>query len=558
MSNINNSTNNSDLWLQNEEIKDRLAILLQKLQALSSAQNSQEEEFDFSSLVEDIQTLLTSESTDIQALISALQTAVQTNGGTLTSLAQSQEGLGTQITNAKNSIITAIQALSSLGDSPTPAEPFTLDFNTVYGTSSSFKSLRSFYSTTSQVKTAPEHFIMNANSPAYLLLQYDFTIATAQDVIIQVYVNGVEVYTQTVAMASGTTNHVHHIMFEPMQSNCKVYVTATTVSAIAKQMSNISMQLVGNNALFLREMPSTIYSVFPINYDVYLTRLQNNTCDYKIVNINTLDFSANYTTLIQTTSDKQIFPYLLMNTSISQRTATLVQFTYILFDVTNKYLYFYDSSTGTSKKSIQTRENYNNITQYIYFDPYYDDRLSCRFNMIAMEDNEIYSYTSRGLWATAPANNQTFYLTIRQAVQLVGATSCLTACGVGSISNTVFLMQDDTGTWRMLTTSNFVSESVTYTIGVGTRASIALCPSLTTDNTNVNNVYRVFMCSYGTWYAYYLRLDANAITLLKTEIISGDYDQIIAGNSNIYFKIKNGAITPVVDTNLHSISEMTL
>ena len=425
------------------------------------------------------------------------------------------------------------------------------------GNVSRFYAGKDYYTTTASVNTRLEYFIVENNAPVELTINYDFIINTAQDVNIQVYINGNVLLNETIAMASGTTNHTHKIMFQAKQPNCVMYITATTIGAIAKTIRNLNMQLVGNGVMFLREMPNTIYNAFPINYDIYISRLQNNTCDYKVVNINTLDFSSNYTTLIQTTSDNQIFPYLLMSTSISQKTTTLIQFTYVLFNATDKYLYFYNSSSGTLTRSYQTRENYSNITQYICFDTYYDERYSCRFSMIFLENSQIYTYLVKGLWTSSPANSQVFNLTIRTIVQLVGATSCLTAYGVGSTSNSVFLMQDDTGTWRVATTDNFVSENVTCTLGVGTRASIALCPSLTTDATNVSNVYRVFMCSYGTWYAYYLRMNTNAITLLKTEIISGDYDQIIAGNSNIYFKIKNGVITPVVDAYLHSISEMS-
>ena len=575
MQNINNFNLTEELWLECEKIKESVSLVLEKLQQLSNSQS----DADFSSLIEDIaqqltaQTssleqsltsalnssntaltqsislLLDSQTTTLQTALNSLNSNVTTNGTNISLVSQNVTALISALAEAQSAILRAISEISSSGGS---SEPFDLDFDEVYATSSTYYSPRTHYSTSDNFILPKEPFVIDINSPAYILAEFDLTLDSAQDVELSFYINTTSVHTKTLSLGTGSTHIIQQFALNNLtQSDNKVFCEIITTQTCTKTVENLQYTLVGNNALFLREMPQNVYTCWPVNEQIYLTKRNKNVGEYKVLNMSNLDFSGNYSTVATLAQESTIFPILVLTCSSSG--ATVNQLGYVqINEVTGKLTTH--NADDSQQRSLDLAYS-TEFPQEVNVFPYYDGTYTGQIVLIYSNQNRLRRYrlynTLRSSTLTQNFSNDLV------PIQMQFPNVCTIKKGFVSGYSDYVLYQNSQGKWYANTITKLGQGTSGFALGFGTRASFSICPPLS-QNSNDNYVYmRAFIKSYSRWRAYYFYVNKSdgSFALQKVEEITVDYDQIIGANANLYFAIKNGSITPFYDQTFKSITE---
>ena len=598
MQKYNNSSVNDDLWLECEKIQQSISLVLEKLHQISEGEG-EDTDIDFTSLLADIQQKLDAQTSSLSQVIdnsnnaissvitnriatecanvnssltnhintktASLQTSLTALSETLTQLSttasqtnQNSSSLLTDIQNvqaaissALNAILQAIANISGGGE----ASPFVLDFDEVYATSSTYYSPRSHYSSRPVLTLPKEPFVINYNTPAYMLVEFDLTLSDNANVEVCYNLNSSPILTKNITLLQGESHIEHQFALNGLNSSDNdISITFTTQnSSCVKTVKNLKYSLIGNNALFLRENAQNIYSCFPVNNQIYLTKRNKNVCEYKILDMQNLDFSGNYSILANLDATSTVYPSLVL--TCSQTEATVNQLVYAqISEVTNKFTTH--NSDGSVQRTLDMTYNAE-IAREVGFYPYYDSTYTAQFVFLFQNQKRMRRYRSYNIVRSSTMSQNFTNNLVPLQVQF--PILCTIKNGYGSTGLSDYIIYQTThGDWYVNTIGKLAQGTQGFWLGFGSRATFAICPPLS-QNDNEDYIYmRAFIKAYSNWYVYYFYVDKNdgSFHTLKTERINTNYDQVIAGNANLYFGLLNGSITPIYDATFKSITEI--
>lgn len=613
MNNFNKTDLNEELWLEVEKIRETLSLMLEKLRKVndSLSESLGVTEVDFSSLLKNIQSIIDTQSTllnddlasklnditsvitnqtdmlgeqvsskateitnaisvqtttltqSIQTQISSLYSQIQT---LLNSLNQKVVENGTNISSngtqigvlqqdvlslqtSLSEILSVVKFLSGGGKS----QPFILDFSTVYGSETICDVSRSYSETSTITTSQNEPFIVNANTPVLILISFDFYTPQEQDVTFSFYINNVINDTITKHFTAGTTAFSHQIAFMSSQSNNVVYVSAVTEISNTKTIRNLKYKVVANNALLLNESPSVVYHCWPVGTQIYVTKREKDVCMYKVLDMTNLDFSGNYTT-IHDFNNEDIYAYPIMLFTVSSGVVSFNQYAYAGFNTITNKLITYNNADAEQKTLDLIYNSY--APRYVNILSCYDSSYTSQIHLLYPQEPRGRRFrTYSGVKNCISSQNYTHE---NVPVQVLSPTICTIKNGIVTGMNDYVVFQRTNGKWFINTVAKLASNREdSLELGFGTRANFAFCPPLAQNSVENHVYFRVFLCAYGTWYAYYIDYDKPNTTwsLLKTEVVQGDFDQLLAGNANLYFGVKNGSFTAFYDATFKSITE---
>ena len=558
---ITNQTNilQSDIANQTDELQDAIDEQTTTLQGSLSNQTTTLQN-DIASqtqtLTQNLQSQITSQTTTIQNLLNSISQAISSNGTDiaqnstqLTTLQQNISALQTSLTNMQTTLLNAIDALASSSEDV----PFELDFDTIYATQSLCRVWRSYFSSTAMLTTLPEPFVANNQTPALVLATFDINIAQDDDVIFSLQINGQQIDTFTQHILAGTTSIQRQATFMTTQSNNNITLSVGSQEGNAKYIHNLTYKVVANNALFLKEMPQVIYDCWPVSTDVYITKRSPHFCAYKVVSLQNLDHSGEYTTIC-TTNDEDVYVYPIIVNYCPSTYSNFSQLAYGMMHSSTDSLELYNAE-NTLQKTINLIYSSTYTPNFINIRPYCDATYNTQILLsYPLEPRARRLRTYNGVRSFNSVQN---FSHANVPIQMISNVVCTIKNGSSSGANDYTVYQDATGMWYINTFARLSSNREGFALGFGTRANLAMCPQPVQNAVADHAYFRAFICAYGKWYAYYVDFDkVNTIfTLQKTEIISGDFDQLLAGNANVYFGVKNGGFTTFYDSFYKSITE---
>lgn len=455
--------------------------------------------------------------------------------------------VGTIISNIENKLRKLLPTYDTAG------EPFRLDFNTVYSTHSVLKNSKHVYDANTIVSTYPEPFVMNADSTGVLSIEFDVDVAQADTITVSCYINSTLKDSFTQSVSQGVTHITRQVTFITTQSNNTVYLTVGTSADNPKTVRNIVYTLTANNALFLREAPDIVYRCWPVSTLVYITKQTKTAGYYKAIDLQNIDHSGAYALVAnQGTVDDTVYPLIIIYCSAGS--SSFNQLAYALHHMNSDTLDLYNTENAL-QKTVNLIYNSTYSPDFVDIRPYCDAPYTTQ--ILLGYPQEPRARRLRTYNVVRSFNSVQNFSNASVPVQMVSSTDCIVKNGSASGANDYTVYQDATGMWYINTFARLASNRAGLALGFGTRADLALCPPLAQDAVNDFAYLRAFICAYGTWYAYYIAFDKmnTVFTLQKTEIIPGDFDQILAGNGNVYFGVKDGGFTTFYDSFYKSIAE---
>lgn len=553
----NNYNISEDLWLECEKIKESISFVLQKLHDLPNT------EIAFSTLLEEIQqrivsqttaisqsiqSLLDTQTSTLQQSLSSLNSAISSNSNNIAQIIQEVTTLQSSVSAAQNAILQAIENLQPEDNN----EPFILNFDEVYATSSEYYSPRTHYATNTLYLSPKEPFVIDYNTPSYILVEFDVTLDISIVADISFYINDALASTKNISLVSGLNHIIHQFALNNLsQSDNEVSFTISTVATSSKTIENLHYTLVGNNALFLREMPQNVYYCWPVENRFYITKRNKNVCEYKEISMANIDFSGNYTPLATLSSTSTIYPLVILTCTASS--ASFNQLCYLqISEVTGKATTH--TLDGTQQRSLDlaySGENPRNVDAF----PCYDGSYTAQFVLLYKREARLRRYRAYNVVRTTSLSHN--YTSEFIPVQTQSPIMCTIKNGYVSTYSDYVLYQNSHGEWYVSTMAKLSQGMPGFLLGFGTRANFSICPPLS-QNSNSNYIYmRAFIKAYNSWRAYYFYLDKNegTFTMQKVQEITGTFDQIVGVNGNLYFGINNGSFTSFYDPMYKSITE---
>jgi uncharacterized protein YoxC len=581
LNNINKELSQFLIYL--DEIKERVLGLEQKLKVLQNSNKSDDVKTQMTNLVtklENLETLIKNNFENSQTQINNLVLEIENEFSSLQQIANEncssvKQTVTSEITTVKNSvgeISNSLQeinssvndltkkvetALSNLNNSSSSEESVTYEPNLdeILTTKAKMTVWRDYSTQATTLKVLKEFFLINSSSPALLKIEYDLTTSTAlNDVVTTIYLNGEIVKTFTENVEEGTTHYCKYITFMLEESGGYVEFEIYSTQSQLKKVSNLQYELVGNNAMFPRDQAEINHQIFPVNDSLYIFKRNRYSLDYKVVDVNVLDFSSNYTTLAGDDTNYHFLPLVCSIATTSSGVTKFVNISYAKYDYLKNLISIIKPTTGTVSTTMYAtisscEADFINSMSFNVSNPSMMVYISCFKNKSTYGLNVSTSFSQNSQYSI-----RTFDFPV---IQAECSHPCMSKYGIISTSSLIayIAVQSNTGRWYF--TSFEENKIPNLDLGVGTRLNLSHIPPLKTDESFSAYNFRIFMFVYDHWVAKYLKYNptTKTVSIVLVKRLDGDFDQILSGSDNFYFTVKNGEFTKCVDDSLYPISK---
>lgn len=496
----------------------------------------------------------------IHSLCENIQISINENSGSSAGIEGLEAGISDiqdSISSMQNGLNTALQYIQENGTLIEPEAPFDPPPDTVLRTRSVAYPWRKYFGTVPSIDFSREYFVINNDASGVLKVQYDFEAQELiENIVSDLYLNDELVDTVTFNAEVGTKRIVHTAIFELDKPNGNFQVKINSISNAYRFISNIKYELVGKNAVLLRENLPTTYDLLLCGNEYYFTRSTSTSLDYMHTTVQNTDFNQDYQKLAEVEKECVYEPAIALTYNGTNQMTTLLYFTYMRYNLANNEVSVYDNETGTMKSTARVKIN-EASPDIVEMGPLYATayQLSVAlFQHATKSFNYIQVYTPLTSVSIGTVKKVT-----KNYVNFEYLVNTITPRGKSFYSKVVMICQDDTGVWHVQNRSAMESQ-IDLEIGFGTKAKFSYCTKFIGGSTTRKECFRVFMFVYDHWVAKYFEMAPNNITctMLKAKVIEGDFDQILPGTGNEYFTVKDGAITKHIDDYVINLEEYEL